>query len=653
MCGIAGVLARRPAPELFAIARRMNDSLRHRGPDMSGEWTDPDAGIALAHRRLSIVDLSPEGKQPMTSAGGRYVVSFNGEIYNHQAIREDLVARGHQFRGRSDTEVLLAAIEQYGVVEAIRASAGMFAFALWDRDRRELHLLRDRLGKKPLYYGWCGGHFVFASELKAIMAVPGFDLEIERAALASYMRHQYVPAPMSILRGLHMLPAGTQLVATLDGSGEPCPYWSIDEIARQGAQCPVAGSENSILDAIDDRLRLAVRERIVADVPVGAFLSGGIDSSLVSAMMQRESQRPIKTFTIGFEEPEFDESEHAAAVASAIGSEHHMLRLSADTFLSTIERLPEIHDEPFADPSAIPLYHIARYARERVTVCLSGDGGDELFGGYGRYQIAARLGRGIRMFPPWLRNMMADGIDTISPAVWDRLFRYLPMSAGNGLRGDLSGDRVHKLAALFRSRDADALYAMLTSVHEQPERLVLGSRETVAPSEPLLADGLRQMMLVDTKRYLPDDILVKLDRVTMAVGLEARAPLLDHRLVEYSWRLPSDMLLRNGRGKWPLHELFRRYLPAELADRPKRGFSVPIAIWLRGPLRRWAEQLIDPERLRADGLLAVAPVSKMWAEHISGERNWASQLWTILMFQSWKLHWQKAITSADSPSVAA
>jgi len=652
MCGISGVLARRPPDELLSIARRMNESLRHRGPDMAGEWTDPGADIALAHRRLSIIDLSPDGRQPMTSASGRYVISFNGEIYNHCALRDALIAKGHRFRGGSDTEVLLAAIDQDGIGGTIRACVGMFAFALWDRQTRELHLVRDRLGEKPLYYGWNGPYFVFASELKAIMAVPMFDLTIERSALTSYLRHQFVPAPLSILRGIHKLPAGTHMVTTIEGSAEPRPYWSLDTVARQGVRAPLEGDDGTLLDGLDDLIRLAVRERMVADVPIGAFLSGGIDSSLVSAVMQRESAEPINTFTIGFDEHEFDESAHAAAVANAIGSRHHMMRMSAGTFLATVDRLPDIYDEPFADPSAIPMFHIARYARERVTVALSGDGGDEMFGGYGRYQIADKLGRTVERIPPWLRSTIAGGIDRIPPHGWDLLFRILPTSACNGLRGDLSGDRMHKFSALFRS-SGQALYRNLTSVHEQPELLVQGGFETVGSIEAGDLDRLRRMMFVDASRYLPDDILVKVDRATMAVGLEARTPLLDHRLVEYSWRLPSAMLMRDGKGKWPLHALFSRYLPPALADRPKRGFSVPIEAWLRGPLKQWAAELLDPDLLREDGLLHAAPITRMWAEHLNGSRNWAFQLWTILMFQNWKRRWRKVITPTLLPSVAA
>jgi len=651
MCGISGVLADRPSAELLSIIRRMNDSLRHRGVDMAGEWFDPSASIALAHRRLSILDLSMDGRQPMESASGRYVITFNGEIYNYRALREDLLARGHEFHGGSDTEVLLAVIEQRGLTEAVLACDGMFAFALWDRMKRTLHLVRDRLGKKPLYYGWRGPFFLFASELKAFMSVPLIDLSIDRAALTSYLRHQYVPAPFSILNGIRKLPAGTCVEVTLEGCGTPVAYWSMHDVAR--AAEAASGQEATAIDDVDRLLRQAVEDRIVADVPVGSFLSGGIDSSLVSAIMQQCSREPIDTFTIGFEEPDFDESDQAAAVARAIGSRHHMIRLSADSFLATVPMLPQIYDEPFADPSAIPMFHLARFARERVTVCLSGDGGDEMFAGYSRYQIAARLGRNIERLPGWIRSALAGGIGSVSPDSWDRIFRYWPSTAHQGLRGNMTGDRMHKLAALFKSRDAASLYRSMTSVHDRPTQLVIGGIEAAETIDPGLRDPLRQMMLVDALRYLPDDILVKVDRATMAVGLEARAPLLDRKLVEYSCRLSSEFLMRDGQGKWPLRALFDRYLPPELANRPKRGFSVPVETWLRGPLRQWAEDLLDEDALRADGYLAVEPVRQLWREHLSGSRNWSFQLWSILTFQNWKRHWQSSLSAAPAREVAA
>lgn len=649
MCGISGVIARRSPDELRAIVWRMNLALRHRGPDMADEWVDGDAHIALAHSRLSILDLSPDGLQPMASASGRYVVSYNGEIYNHRELRAELVAKGHRFRGGSDTEVLLAAIEQFGLIDAVRKCAGMFAFALWDREVRELWLVRDRLGKKPLYYGRHEGAFLFASELKAFMTLPGVGMAIDRSALIGYLRNQYVPAPQSILSGIGKLPPGTCLRVTADRVGEPEAYWSIDEVACQGARAPAPASEDALLDELEDLVRGAVRNRMVADVPIGAFLSGGIDSSLVSALMQQEAGQPVKTFTIGFEEPEFDEAPQAQAVAEALGTDHHTVRLRADDFLGTVPVLPEIYDEPFADPSAIPVFHLARFARDHVTVCLSGDGGDELFGGYGRYRIASRLGN----IPLLLRNVIAGGIGTIPAAVWDRALRFMPIGSGADLRGDLSGDRMQKLAALLRSETMDQLYRKMTSVHDHPERLVTGGVELADSLHVPIADPWRRMMLVDSRRYLPDDILVKLDRATMAVGLEARAPLLDHGLVEAAWRIPTRTMLRDGRGKWPLRALLSRHLPQALIDRPKRGFSVPVAAWLRGPLRAWADELLAPEALRADGLFNATIIEKTWAEHLSGSRDWSFQLWTLLTFQNWLAYWRMSLAVDVSPSLAA
>lgn len=648
MCGISGVLARRAPAELRSLVVRMNATLHHRGPNMGDEWADDDGEIALGHRRLAIIDLSLDGLQPMASASGRYILTYNGEIYNFQELRAEL-APHHTFRGGSDTEVLLAAIEHFGLTMAVQRCAGMFAFALWDRHRRELHLVRDRLGKKPLYYGVHEGKFLFASELKAIMACSQFGMEVDQSALVSYLRHQYVPAPHSILSGIRKLPAGTYLRVSADEVGEPVPYWSVEDVARTSARACEVHDQSAVLENLEAEVRRAVRRRMIADVPVGAFLSGGIDSSLVTAIMQEESARPISTFTIGFDEPGFNEAPHAHAVAQAIGTQHHVVGVRADDFLSTVTALPEIYDEPFADPSAIPLYHLARFASAHVSVCLSGDGGDELFAGYGRYRIAHRLGS----IPGPLRNVLAAGIRAVTPAAWDQLLRLVPTGAGADLRGGLSGDRMHKLANLLRSASLDELYFKLTSVHEAPQEVATCGLEVAPRALPALRDTWRGMMLCDAQRYLPDDILVKLDRATMAVGLEARAPLLDHQVLEAAWRVPIEIMMRDGRGKWPLRALLARHLPVELIDRPKRGFSVPIAEWLRGPLQDWADKLLSTDLLLADGLLNPAPIRQKWSEHLSGHRDWSFQLWTILTFQSWLARWRASFTNQTTSSLAA
>ncbi len=660
MCGIAGCLetARHlPAPSLLSLARTMAYPLAHRGPDDAGVWADPEAGIALGHRRLSIVDLSPLGHQPMVSADGRFVVVFNGEIYDHQATRRTLEARGHVFRGRSDTEVLLAAASAWGVERAVTLFNGMFAFALWDRAERKLHLVRDRLGEKPLYYAWSGTTFLFGSELKALRAHPGFTARISREALTLFARYGFVPAPYTIHEGVAKLAPGTVLTVDAARPGESTPrtYWSIEEAAARGEADPWSGSEDEAVEALDALLRESVRMRLQADVPVGVFLSGGIDSSTVAALAQAESGGArARTFTIGFREERFDEAASARAVAAHLGTDHTELTLSGEDALAVVPRLPTLYDEPFADSSQIPTFLVSRLARTRVTVCLSGDGGDELFGGYGRYVLARALWGAFSRVPRPVRAGVAAAMagtpgaaaaaGAAIAAVRRLSFRSVPLRAA-------AVDQGRRLSRLLGAAGPDVLYRDLLSVWPEPERLVAGGREPEStlsraqalPSAPPLVE---RMMRWDLVSYLPDDILAKVDRATMGVSLEARVPLLDHRLVELAQRLPLAFKIRGNVGKHVLRRVLHRYVPPALVDRPKRGFAIPVDDWLRGPLRGWAQDLLAGDRLRREGFLDPATVSTSLREHLAGASRGA-QLWVALMFQSW-LEAQRARTS-DRP----
>lgn len=663
MCGIAGILdpkGRRERRPLIDLVSDMTASLRHRGPDSEGIWSDDHVGLALGHRRLAIVDLSVEGHQPMVSPSGRFVISFNGEIYNFLELRHGLRTLGCSFRGHSDTEVLLAGIERLGLAAVLDRAVGMFAFALWDKVEKRLHLVRDRLGKKPLYYGWLGGAFVFASELKALARHPRFSREVDRGALALFLRHQYVPAPWSIWRGLYKVPPGAILTVDLDeaarrGAGDAperiSRYWSARSVAEEGQAAPLALPDGKLLDLVEDTLARAVGQRMIADVPLGAFLSGGIDSSLIVALMQRQSDRPVKTFTIGFENGFYDEAAAARAVAAHLGTEHHELVVDPSDALSIIPSLSEIYDEPFADPSAVPTFQVARMARRDVTVCLSGDGGDELFAGYGRYALASRLGRGVDTVPSWLRMAAARGIASMPVGLLDAAARCLGGRSIDGLRGGHSGDRLRKMADLLTTGDRDELYRGLLSLTRTPEAWVQRGGEaqsafTDPDLRPALSDPVQRMMYFDMIAYLPDDILVKVDRASMAVSLEARAPLLDHRVVELAWKLPIDFLRRDGAGKWPLRQLVARHLPPALVHRPKQGFAMPVGEWLRGPLRDWAENLLDARRLAGEGFLRPEPIRAMWAEHLAGRRQFGAHLWTVAMFQAWRETWSAEASPA-------
>lgn len=661
MCGLAGFLcgkAWRPPRDPGLLAEEMAGRLRHRGPDSGGSWADREAVIALGHRRLAILDLSPLGHQPMTSPSGRYVAAYNGEIYNFLDVRRDLEEAGHAFRGHSDTEVMLAAIERWGLEPALQRFAGMFAIALWDREARELHLVRDRLGKKPLYVACNRGSLLFASELKAFHAFPGFVPEIDRDALTLLVRHAYVPDPHCIFQGCLKLPPGSVAtirpgdLGSLDSAGvlaRARPYWSLQAVATRGQRAASAITESEATAELDRLLRRTVGERMISDVPLGAFLSGGIDSSLVTALMQAQSTAKIRTFTIGFTHEAYDEAADAKRVAAHLGTEHTELCVTAQAALDLIPQLPVIYDEPFADTSQIPTYLLCKLARQHVTVALSGDGGDEVFGGYRRYFEAERLAAIYRLPFPVRRALSAAALG-VPPGAWNRaLGRLRPMLPAR-LSSELYGERIHKLASAIGQPSVGAVYESFISQWPDPGSVVIGG---AGPNSVLrlqawdgleLPDVITRMMYLDSVSYLPGDILVKVDRASMARSLEARCPLLDHRVVEFAWTLPQQLKVRDGDGKRLLKQLLSRYVPRELFDRPKQGFGPPIGEWLRGPLRPWVEDLLDPARLRREGYLRVEPVQHAWAEHVSGRRSHAYALWNLLMFQAWHAHWQESLT---------
>lgn len=643
MCGLAGFLNLNGglnSETARSIVSAMGAVLQHRGPDDGGLWEDAALGVALAHRRLSILDPSPEGRQPMVSACGRYVVAFNGEIYNHITLRRDLESLNGAppWRGHSDTETLLAAIAHWGLEASLQRFVGMFALALWDRQERTLHLARDRFGEKPLYYGRMGNVFLFGSELKALQQHPAWRGEIDRGGLALFMRYAYVPAPYSIYKGVAKLPPGTSisLGPTSWGDGAPKPYWSLRKSAEDGVAKPFGGSPEAAVESLDSLLRQAIAGQMVADVPLGAFLSGGIDSSLVVALMQAQSSRPVKTFTIGFDDRGYNEAEHAKAVAQHLGTEHTELYVRSDEAREVIHRLSSIYDEPFADSSQIPTVLVAQMARHHVTVSLSGDGGDELFGGYNRYLWADRIWRHIRRVPRLGRHALALAITALSPQTWDRLFGLIETASLQ----PLAGDKMHKLADVINADNANAMYRNMVTHWGGRAMTVLGGREprTVLDDSsqwPPFEEFVSRIMFLDGVSYLPDDILVKVDRATMAVGLEGRMPLLDHRVAEFAWQLPLNLKIRDGQGKWPLRQVLYRYVPEHLIERPKMGFGVPIGAWLRGPLSNWAEDLLDESRLLREGYLNPLPIRKAWREHLSGRRNWQHKLWNVLMFEEW------------------
>lgn len=641
MCGIAGVWSFSDFDLSREVLPRMTAAISHRGPDSDGHWFDAVAGIALGHRRLAIVDLSPAGHQPMASASGRFMLVFNGEIYNHAALRRELEQTGHHFawRGHSDTETLLAGIEIWGFEETLKRCIGMFAIALWDRESRSLQLARDRLGEKPLYYGWQGKHFFFASELSALKAHPAFKPELNQQAIALMMRHNYIPAPYSIYQGIRKLTPGTHLtVSAGTREAEPVSYWRAYDVMVNGLANPFTGNPPEAVDALEKLLMDAVGRQMVADVPLGAFLSGGIDSSTIVALMQAQSDRPVQTFTIGFNEKDYNEAVHARAVAKHLGTQHTEWYVTPQDALAVIPKLPSIYSEPFSDSSQIPTYLVSQLASQNVTVSLSGDAGDELFSGYNRYSQTHKFWKYISRVPTPFRRLATSGITSLSPNQWNTLCSPLMTLMPARMARRNIGGLAHKAAGLLAFDSINDLYRNMVS-HWEPSGLLLSSEEpqtaiTNSTSIPV-CDDIQRMMGLDTISYLPDDILCKVDRAAMAHSLETRVPMLDHHVVEFAWRLPLDMKIRDGLGKWPLRQVLYKHVPKSLIERPKMGFGVPIDSWLRGPLKDWAENLLDERRLYEQGIFKPEPIRKKWEEHLSGKSSWQYLLWDVLMFQAW------------------
>ena len=647
MCGIVGILAAAPPGEV--TLRRMMASIRHRGPDDGGTWIDTGAGIALGHRRLSVVDLSPHGHQPMTSADGRWVISCNGEIYNHCELRAVLEEEGNApqggWRGHSDIETLVAAIAVWGLPEALKRAVGMFAMALWDRRERQLHLVRDRFGEKPLYWGWSANRIVFASELKAIRALPGFANPVSRAALGMLAARTYIPAPFSIYERIFKLQPGCILTLSAEATGSPrdsAPqpgergkgltldaYWSYREVVDAGVADPIADEEEA-LERLEAALAQSIAGQAVADVPVGAFLSGGIDSSTVVALYQRHAAKPVRTFTIGFDETGFNEAEYAKQVAAYLGTDHNELYVTANDARETIPLLPAIYDEPFADSSQIPTFLVSRFAREQVTVALSGDGGDELFAGYNRYRAAPQLWHWLKKVPRPARRSLCGALGLVPPGIWN---------AARGSRPSHFAADVQRALRIAREvRGFDDVYLSFFDDWVTEGTPVIGAAPGPGPFDMALAGGasdMARMMYCEAMSYLPDDILCKVDRAAMAASLETRVPFLDHRVAEVAAHIPVSMKMRDGQGKHILRRLLYRHAPRKLFDRPKAGFAIPVGQWLKGPLRDWAEHLLAPGRLAGEGYFDAALVRARWQAHLEGRCDATSALWPVLMFQAW------------------
>ncbi|WP_442593185.1 asparagine synthase (glutamine-hydrolyzing) [Parapusillimonas sp. JC17] len=626
MCGIVGIWGN--LPEKRPIVEQGCGRMRHRGPDSQGYWEDAQAGVALGHVRLAILDLSPAGHQPMISACGRYVLILNGEIYNHQELRAQLEAQGRApaWRGHSDTETVLAAFAAWGIAASLAGMTGMFAIALWDRQERCLSLMRDRMGEKPLYMGYADGNFVFGSELKAMTAIPGFDGRIDRRALSLLLRHNYIPAPYSIYRSIGKLPPGQWLTLTeADLRSRSLPsgtvYWSAADVSAAARGNMLSfDSDSAAADALEEVLSTAVGRQMISDVELGAFLSGGIDSSTIVALMQKRSSQPVRTFAIGFDDPAYNEAQHAKEVARHLGTTHTEMYVSAADALSIVPQLPTMYDEPFADSSQVPTALVMRMARRHVTVALSGDGGDELFSGYSRYFRAAGWWHKRQRLPQFTHGVLAAAAGSAAAL----------MPAGR------RRDRFEKLSEVLAADSQGVFYRQFVSYWKDPAQAVIGAELPETCFDDRIGDGLHETMsLLDILSYLPDDILVKVDRAAMAVGLETRVPMLDHQVVEFSRRLPLSYRIRSGQGKWLLRQVLYRHVPQALVDRPKKGFSVPLASWLRGPLNEWANALLDPARLNQEGLFHAEPILRKWREHQQNKQDWSTHLWSILMTQAW------------------
>ena len=652
MCGLAGVLLTgNAALPLRDVVDTMGETLRHRGPDSGNNWVSISNGVGFSHRRLSIVDRSSRGGQPMTSKNQRYVLAYNGEIYNHPELRSRVKREspGINWAGHSDTETLLECFALWGVEKTLREAVGMFAICLWDSHEKSLTLARDRLGEKPLYFGHQKGIFAFGSELKALKRVPSWNFDINPEAVASYVRYGYVPEPFSIFDNIHKLPPGTFLTVTRSDIADnkidqATKFWSAVDIAEDGLENPTVFTDSGqAVEALEKVLSQAIKGQLMGDVPVGAFLSGGIDSSAIVALMQQSSPGKIKTFSVGFDDPSYDESIYAAQVAKHLGTDHHELIVSARQAQDVIPKLPEIYDEPFADSSQIPTYLVSELAKSQVSVSLSGDGGDELFGGYNRYVLGAQRWGSISKIPRSIRSAAGSLAQRVSPQTWNRLLSAESSWLPTRFQVRLPGEKIHKAARVLGSRTSRDLYRNLVSV-ANPLELTLKSKELAMEYRntwPIDSDLAHQMMALDTISYLPGDILVKVDRASMSHSLESRVPFLDHRVVEFAWKLPISMKIRGSDSKWILRTLLEKYVPATLFERPKMGFGIPLDTWLRGPLREWASELLSPSKMKDQGFFNSNSVQRLWGEHLGGKQNFQHPLWIILMFQAWLASFEK------------